>query len=249
MIGPVGPPGKDAFNLIQWTPHSVRRMFRESEIINIFFDTKTDGIIFKNKKPVGLKNRGIGPPVVMIENFPKLTQIKHAKYMMELNNSLFKVNPVKTGTTSPSLVIFALSFKALSNSTLPRFLFSNENITRAISIKEGDEVGILKIHSSGIEKEVEFDYTEWAVLLVQYRCVDHIVYCQYNLNDESGSLEPKKQDEKDSDSLYIGGHPNKNRAHHAVGSFEVYYSENGDEFLSDEMSKCLMSDILDRVGE
>lgn len=75
------------------------------------------------------------------------------------------------------------------------------------------------------------------------------MYCQYNLNDESGSLEPKKQDEKDSDSLFIGGHPNKNRAHHAVGSFEVYFSENGDEFLSDEMSKCLMSDILDRVGE
>ena len=225
----------------------------KKNVQRIFVDTKTDGIIFKGKTPVGLKNRGTGPPALLIENFPKLTQIKHDKYMMELNDSLFKINPISTATTEPSLVIFALSFKALSLSTVPRFLFSNETITRAISLEErkddDDYVGILKIYSSGVEKEIIFDYTEWASLLVQYRCVDGIVHCQYMLNDQSGTLFEGKEDKIESESLYIGGHPDKKRANHAMGSFEVYYSDNGSGFLPNEMCKCLIDDIFQRVGE
>ena len=55
--GIAGPAGKNAFDLISWTPLAARRIFRESEKINIYFDTATDGVIYEKEKPVGLKNR------------------------------------------------------------------------------------------------------------------------------------------------------------------------------------------------
>lgn len=257
LIGPRGEKGRDSFNLIRWAPDSVRRMYRESETVNFYFNTATDGVIFEDGKPVALKNRGKGGNAKLVENFPKIVQIEHRNFMIELDNSLLKINPILTGTISPSISIFALSFKTLCITEQPRFLFANENLTRAISLKErktkdGYE-GILTIHSSKAKKEIAYDRELWNVILIQFSCVNHVVDCRYIFNQEMGSLDSGYQDKKIDHSLYVGGHPDKLRAHDAIGSLEMYYAsidEDDTEYiLSEEMGKCLLEDILDRVDQ
>ena len=253
MTGPAGVAGRDAFDLVQWAPDSIRRMFRESAEINIYFNSAKDGVIFnKEQKPIGLKNRGKGASVNLVENFPQINKIKGGNYEMELKNSLFKVKPVDTGTTSPSTAIFCLSFKADSMSKVWRCLFSNENYSRAIMIKDGTRgEGVLKIWSSGKSKEIAFDNTDWKVLILQYTCLGGIVGCDYLFDGKSGSLEVGEEDKKPDYVLYLGGHPKLNRAHHSVGSFEMYQKTLGEGekscALSEEMKKCLYADILQRV--
>ena len=232
--------------MIDWTPHAALRMFRESETVNIYFDTKTDGIIFKDLNPIGLKNRGIASDAISMKTFPKMMQIHHDGYMMELKDSLVKIIPVLSGV-SPSLVIFAMTFKGLSRSATPRFIFSNETGTRSISVRETTHTdAILKIYSAGIEKEIVFDYTEWSGLFIQYKCEEGIVSCKYLLNDEHGTLSDGTEDKIPSDTLYIGGHPNKELANHAMGSFEMYTLDQA-EYLPDKMAKLLVNNILKRV--
>ena len=172
--------------------------------------------------------------------------------MIELKNSIIEIKPITSATTSPSTAIFALSFKSLSISEEPRILFSNENGTRAISLKDrivrGIYVGVLTIYSSGVQEEILFNNREWMGLLIQYTCIHDIVYCQYMLNYVTGTLDMVSQDKEDL-TIYIGGHPKKSKAHHAMGSFEMYYTEfeEGDYKLSKIMQTCLIRDILDRV--
>ena len=252
--GAVGPRGKDAFNLIQWSQNAFKRIFRESASVNIYFNSLTDGIVFKERKPIGLKNRGLeGDANFIGQTFPRLLRIKSDRYMIELKNSIFKIDPISMGTTSPTTSIFALSFKSLSISTKPRILFSSENGTRAISLQdrliEGVYRGILTIYSSGVQKEIRFNNREWAGLLIQYTCIDKMVHCQYIFNEQTGTLDMGAQDKEDDYTLYIGGHPKKSKAHHAMGSFEMYYNfiDEGDYKLSKIMQKCLIRDILDRI--
>ena len=192
--GAVGPRGKDAFNLIQWSPHAFKRIFRESASVNIYFNSATDGIVFKERKPIGLKNHGLeGDANFIGQTFPKLLRSKTHRYMIELKNSIFKIEPISTATTGPSTSIFALSFKSLSLSTKPRILFSSENGTRATSLQdrliEGVYRGILTIYSSGVQKEIRFNNREWAGLLIQYTCIDKMVHCQYMFNEQTGTLD------------------------------------------------------------
>ena len=249
-IGQRGPPGEDAFDLIQWAPRAARRLFQEAEMITIYFDTAEDGITKdESHKPNGLKNRGRGPNAALVQNFPLIHKIQTSVdgyFMMELRDSLFKIKPVRTGTTSPAVVIFVFSCKALEKSEKPRFLFSNENITRAVSVEERGDEGVLKIYSSTETKEIKFDYEEWSSLLLQYSCLNDIVHCHYILNDTSGSLDPGEQDRKPDDALYIGGHPKKKGACHSMASFEMYYSQS-DKLLPRKMCECLLQGVMNRV--
>ena len=36
-VGQRGPKGKDAFDLIQWAPQGLKKLFRESEVVNIYY--------------------------------------------------------------------------------------------------------------------------------------------------------------------------------------------------------------------
>ena len=254
-----GPKGEDAFDLIRWAPHGVKRLFRESEKINIYFNSATDGIIYSDKKPIGLKNRGTGPNAKFLgKKFPEIQQIKHDNYMIKLKDSIFEINPIQTGTSNPSTAIFLFSFKALERKlNEPRYIFSNKNGTRAMSVEEreikGRTIGVMKIFSSGSEKEIFFpEEGNWTGILIQYTCKNNIVYCQYNTGDQQGCLEPGRIDEKEDHTLYIGGHPEKSSANHAMGSFELYHTSEfgGNDFaLPKEMQDCLIQDILDRVDE
>ena len=134
-IGLPGKDGKDAFDLIRRTAVAVRRLYTESESVNIYFNSATDGLVYENKKPIGLLNRGLNHNAILLGGkFPELEQIEEStNYMLKLENSIFKINPVHSGTVTHSTVIFAFSFKPLSNSEMPRILFSNERGTRVVS--------------------------------------------------------------------------------------------------------------------
>ena len=258
-VGPPGPRGRNAFDLVRWANIAAVRMYRESELINFYFNTKTDGIIFDKKQPVGLNNRGTGQNAKFIgKDFPKVLEIKHGFYMLELKHSIFKIESVRTATTSPSSVIIALTFKSLSFLKEPRTLFSNENGTRAIEHRDkmikDRRIGILTIYSSGTKKEIFFDSTDWTALFIQYTCIKGVVNCDYILNERYGSLESGEEDKKEDYALYIGGHPRKlhpKDAHHAMGSFEMYYAdfEDGNYTLSEEFKTCIIKDISKRVEE
>ena len=244
---------------MKWAPHATRKMFRESESVNIFFDTAKDGIKWKGDKPIGLLNRGIGGNVELVQNFPKMTKIKATgKWMMELNNSLFKIGPIETATASPSIAIFGLSFKSLSISKEPRFLFSNESLTRAVSIEDkkiGEEyVGILHIHGNegSYPTELTFNRKVWSTLLIQYSCIGDKTEGRFIFNRKNGSFHPGHVSKETDSKLYIGGHPTKTREHHAMASFEMYQTpldEEKDYILSQQMCDCLLDDIEQRVED
>lgn len=253
-VGIPGPPGEDAFDLIRWLPDAVRRMFRETELITIYFDTAIDGIIYDDKTPNGLKNRGKGPPCLLVKGkpFPKIHQIKSSgSWMAELRDTLFKLKPVRTGTIGPSVTIYVMSFRAIEMSMEPRVIFSNEKGTRAISVverKKGktDVEGCLTIYASGSQKDIIFDWDDWGTLLLQYTVFDGVVNCQYILNSESGALEPSKQDDWDDITIYIGGHPTKKGALHSLAWFEMYHVEEG-ETLPPKMCELLVLGARQRV--
>ena len=260
ITGQKGPKGEDAFDLIQWAPHGIRRLFRESNYVNIYFNTQTDGIIYsKDHKPIGLKNHGLGPDAKFLsKKFPAIKQIKEDHYMIELKDSIFEINPARAATVSPSSAIFLFSCKPLIRSLKgPRFLFSNKSGSRAVSIEEremkGRYFGVLTIYSSGAKKEIFFKEGQCNGVFVQYICKDGIVYCHYRTADTHGFLETEKEEQDPDHILYIGGHPEKSMANDAMGSFELHVrSEIGEEeetVLSEKMQNCLLKDILDRVDE
>ena len=260
ITGLRGPKGEDAFDLIHWAPHGVKRLFRESEQVNIYFNSATDGIIYsEDKKPIGLRNHGLGPNANFLgKKFPDIQQIKHDNYMIKLKDSVFEIKPIQVGTSNPSTAIFLLSFKRLERElNKPRYLFSNKSGTRAMTVEEreirGRTIGVMKIFSSGSEKEIFFpEEGDWTGILIQYICKNGMVYCQYNTGNQQGCLEPGRLDEKEDHVLYIGGHPEKLSANHAMGSFELYHTSEikGNDFtLPKKMQDCLLQGILDRVDE
>ena len=55
--GQRGPPGRRALNIFTWLPMSALHMFRENETCTYYCNTAEDGILYKDKKAVGLKNQ------------------------------------------------------------------------------------------------------------------------------------------------------------------------------------------------
>ena len=56
-----GDPGKPAFDLLSWIPSPLTDLFEKEAVINIYFNTDTDGII---KDPKTGKPQGKWPPII-----------------------------------------------------------------------------------------------------------------------------------------------------------------------------------------
>lgn len=224
-------------------------------MINIYFNNKDDSVIKKDGKPIAIKNFGKGSRAECLANFPKIVQIQHSNFMMEMKDSLFVVTPIQTATEDPTTAIFAMTFKALHEPDLAnRFLFSNESLTRGISVQDKTwekGVGVLTIYSSGgVQKQINFDRNEWAAIFIQYICIGKVVKCRYIFDRKVGELDEGYCKEIEDNRLFLGGHPTKKKAYHAVGSFEMYYKilKNGESgLLPEEMGKHLLQNIMDRV--
>lgn len=253
--GPRGPPGYDSFNLVRWAPQAVTKMFRAEEAVDIHFNSKEGSVIKTGNKPVALKNWGTGKRADCLQNFPRIVQIKHNNWMMEMKDSLFQIPGVKTATIGNSTVIIFMTFKALTETpdTQTRFLFSNLNRTRGISVKDKElSVGELTIYNSGARAQILFARDDWQGVLLQYTCIDKVVKCWYMLNDQVGRMDPVNVEDEADFQLYLGGHPLGGNSYHSVGSFDLYYKplEDGESgLLSEDMGKCLLQDILDRIDK
>ena len=73
-FGIPGRSGKDAFDLVRWAPVAIRRLYRESECVNIYFNSATDGLVFNNDhKPIGLLNHRLSDNAIFYgEKFPRV---------------------------------------------------------------------------------------------------------------------------------------------------------------------------------
>ena len=80
--GPPGPSGKNAIQLHEWCPKSLIEMFRKDEECTFYFDTETDGILYKDGKPIGLKDRFGGKNAICLQNFYKPEKIRKVYFCL-----------------------------------------------------------------------------------------------------------------------------------------------------------------------
>lgn len=137
--GPRGPPGKNAFELQSWCPTGVLDMFRREEEFTFFFNTEKDGLLYKDNKVIGLKDRFGEKNAICLQNFRK--PMKIGKYYgIPLNDTLYKISDIETATTPPSLCIIALQFKVSGALTEDKdgYIICNETLTRGVKINKSN---------------------------------------------------------------------------------------------------------------
>ena len=100
--GPRGPPGQDAVNIFTWFPLSALRMFRENSACTFYFNTVDDGILKKDEKPIGLKDRygevkrkSEVRNAICIQNFQQPQKLKTGYYGIPLKDSLYRIPKVQ----------------------------------------------------------------------------------------------------------------------------------------------------------
>ena len=228
--GPRGPPGQDAVNIFTWFSVSALRMFRENSACTFYFNTADDGILKKDEKPIGLKDRygemkrkSEVRNAICIQNFQQPQRLKTGYYGIPLKDSLYRIPKVQTiAELAPSIMTIALSFRLTGSLTQKdHYIVTNEDSTRGVSISKTS----LNILGSEARLELEYDYHDWNTIFIQYSLITKSGQdrCIFQLNGRRGFFNlgaairiPKKE-------LFIGGHPEKRDfANVVLGSFDVY---------------------------
>ena len=114
--GPRGPPGQDAVNIFTWFSASALRMFRENSACTFYFNTADDGILKKDEKPIGLKDRygeikrkSEVHNVIHIQNFKEPVKLKSDILLKDL---LYRNTEISTVLElAPSIMNIAFSFR------------------------------------------------------------------------------------------------------------------------------------------
>ena len=233
-VGQKGENGKDGLS-IKWFPNSLARMFGENCICSYFFNTLTDGVVKKAGAVIALKNRTGTIPATVVRNYRGLEKQETGNYALLLENSLFEVKNVDI-FAEQSLCCICFTFKIEYEAELvkSRFVFSNKNGTRAVSIrKDRVEVWSGDLLQPAIQLEIE--YREWNTVFIQF---SH--WSEYK-RDSFAVVNGGKSKGFDTvgsqtteDSLYIGGKPTgDDYAEGWIGSFQVYRKirDEGEDIL------------------
>ena len=248
--GPPGPTGKSAFDLAAWCPNQILEIFRKSEALRYYFNTLTDGIT----PGVAIKNRtikGVSNAVLLEGEFPKLSKTGSGKYyILELRDCIFKIDKFHTGITLNSSILYAISWKPLSNTSDDTFIFSNRRATRAISIRNRDAQGIVTIHSNaGGKMELLCDPKHWNYIIIQYAMNMHgHTEGSFMLNGKIGIFFPADiTHEPADDVLYMGGNPESKiytkKSAVSIGSFEVHRTFGASQILPDNITSLITADM------
>ena len=263
LRGPPGPPGRDAFNIFNWSPFSALRMFRENTSCTFYFNTADDGIVYdEDKKPVGLKDRcseirwkSNVRNALCLQNFQKPIILKSRYYTLPLKKSLYKISKLPSVTLDPwSIMITVFSFKVSAPLTKEEdFIFTNKSSTRGVTISKKS----INILGSEARLELEYAKNEWNTMFLQYSYLagQGEDKCIFSLNGRRGSFHIKDVDFGEDNDLYIGGHPEKrNFTDIVLGNFEVYTRSNFDGpvppsqyLVSDKLIDMLEDDMDQRV--
>ena len=257
---PPGPRGRDALNIFTWYPMSVLRMFRENEVCTFYCNTADDGILYKDRKAVGLKNqfgefkrKSDGDKnAICLQNFRQPVKLDSGYYGISLKNSLYKISDVPAAFAVPSIMVVALSFRVSATLTdEDHYIFTNKRISRGVAISRNG----LNILGSQDRLELEYNVNDWNTLIIQYSCITKPGKdkCIFILNENKGFFDLSDDMTQDQD-IFIGGHPEKrNYGNVVLANFEIYdklYDIShipSNYILPDELFQVLNDDMNERT--
>ena len=98
-----GKPGRDGFDLVHFMPKKMKKWYREAEEIWLYFNTKTDALIYdkdpSHKTPIGLKNHGNGIDAMFGgTKFPDISGL-FQRERIQIRNTATQVEFFKFGYT------------------------------------------------------------------------------------------------------------------------------------------------------
>ena len=243
--GPPGPRGKDAFDLHLWCPSGLLNLFRESESCTYFFNTLSDGILTKQGKPVGLKDRYGENHAICLKNFEKPTQL-YEIFVLPLEGALYKIQNIQQALAPPTIAVFALSFKVSKPLTGVHYIFANQAKSRGVYITEKS------LNICGTDPlQLEYNYKNWNRLIIQYTCFEGHNRCSFLLNGNKGFFTKNDHTERDR-VIYVGGHPSEeNSSDVYIANFEIYSKafdlDANLTFLPNEITRLIDETFRDRI--
>ena len=252
--GPRGYPGEDALKLHLWFPESILKLFRESASCSYYFDNATDGILYdKSGKKIGLKNQSeseknatcvrgeTGSPVQTGKTY-SLTLSKENCFLLKLSSAIKK--------SSVLIVAFSFKLKKPITDNFSYYIFSNENSTRAVTLRS-DRLDIAGCARGS--PQLKYLTHSWNYMLIQYSRVSDegsSDRCFFILNGRRGFFDPVVY-ENDARELYIG-HRKKLCANIELNYFEAHsrhFNEPSgyDYILPETISTLLLKHMESRV--
>ena len=256
-----GPAGRDAVNIFTWYPMSVLRMFREDAVCTYYCNTADDGILYKNKQAVGLKDQfgkfkwkaNGDKNAICLQNFRQPVKLDSGYYGISLKNSLYKISEVPFAFAEPSITVVAFSFRVSATLTdEDHYIFTNKEISRGVAISRN----ALNILGSTDRLELKYDINDWNTLIIQYSLItesgkDKNIFI---LNNEKGFFNLRYDKTQDRD-MFIGGHPEKrNYGNVVLANFDIYNrifdptNIPSNYILPDELFRVLNTDMKERTS-
>ena len=240
---------------------SVLRMFRENEICTSYCNTADDGILYKDKKAVGLKNqfekfkwKSDGDKnAICLQNFQQPVKLDSGYYGIFLKDSLYKISNVPAAFAPPSIMVVALSFRISAILTdEDHYIFTNKSISRGVAISRN----ALNILGSQYRLELEYDVNDWNTLIIQYSFITEPGKdkCISILNGKEKGYFKLCYDKIQDQDMFIGGHPEKrNYGNVVLANFEIYNKifdfkdVPSNYLLPDELFQALNDDMNERI--
>ena len=269
-----GEPGKAAFDLLSWIPSPLTDLFEKEAVVNIYFNTDTDGIIKdpKTGEPQALKNRGTS-----VENahflagtnciFPQVQgDFENHKYLKLTTDettepkhprmSCFDIKKICCGVGPGENTIIFLSFRNRSIDKKHRILFTNDKMTRAVlTTRKSDTVAELEIQCGIRSIKTTYNFKKWQQLKVQWTCSDDVTECNFTLynhgsKDNVGTITSPTDPYDTSNNLFIAGFGPKRPEHLAgvfdLSQFQVYNFFSNHEILPKKMTSLIIQKLFKR---
>ena len=250
--GPPGPAGKNAFDMIGWTPKALLEMFRKNTKASFYFQSETDCILYNDKKePIGLLNHGNSDFIaICLSHFHKPVHVHGTIYALPLNHTIYKITHIGTALIDPTIMFVAFTFKLTEELEEGKeyIIFTNANGSRGVVISNKT----INILGAQVRQELTYNSREWNTMIIQYSNVSGGEdECFFYLNENRGFIRPQKYEE-DSPDLYIGGHPTKEKcAPIYLSRFDVYIREWSAEkeeisnyLVPKELCELILDDIM-----
>ena len=135
-------------------------MFRRDQECTFYFNTETDGILYKDDKPIGLKDRFGENNAICLKNFHAPVKIRRF-HALPLQDTLYKISRLRTATAPPSICVIALQFKITAEKD--GYIIANEANNRGVEISK-KSLNILGTDPLALE----YRDRRWNKLIIQY---------------------------------------------------------------------------------
>ena len=269
-----GEPGKPAFDLLNWIPSPFVDLFQKEALVDIYFNTQTDGIISDPVKgPIGLKNRGSGQNAMFIPGksctFPSIGGgvAKHKYLMLRAKEnppdpkypqtSCFVIKNIPTATQNGQNCIIFISFQNVAKFiSEPRILFTNNSQTRSVKLERKSEIMAEIEIKCGIRTvKLQHNYKQWQQVKIQYTCQEGRVECNYTLYNHgskniTGTITAPVDPLDLQNDFYIAGFGQTKRPSLLAGVYNLsqlqIYNFYNKDLLPKKMTDLIMKRLYNR---